>query len=180
MKEPWKEHPNIWKTQATFMSFLRGGIRRSLWNKSPIKLEYIKKARVRIPNPNPKGRVAEVWGAECALCNKVLPIADIEVDHKQGNVSLNSIGDIQSFIESIVCVSFDDLQLVCKPCHKAKSYSEKQGISFKDAKIEKEVIVICSGDEKAWLTERGVVPAKNAKLRREQVRGVLNEEQQES
>lgn len=57
---PWTQHPSIWKTKSSFFSWLRGGIRRSLWNKSPIKLEYIKKHRKRIPNPNPKGKVETV------------------------------------------------------------------------------------------------------------------------
>lgn len=170
--KPWIEHPTIWKTESAFMSFLRGGIRRSLWNRSPIKLEFINKNRIRIPNPVAKNRTRAptVWGGECALCHKMFAMKDLEVDHKTGNHSLRSLDDIQAFVEGIVCVSEKDLQLVCKPCHKAKSHAEKQGISFEDARIEKEVIAIVKAKkDKEWLVNHGLTPAKNAKLRRQQI-----------
>lgn len=137
---PWVDHPEIWKTESSFLSWIRGGIRRSLWNRSPIKLEFIKRNRIKIPNPNPKGKVAEVWGATCALTGVTLPLKDMEVDHKEGNHSLRTLDDIKSFIEGIVLVSLDDLQWVSKEAHKVKSYCEKQGISFEEALIEKKAI----------------------------------------
>lgn len=154
------------------MSFLRGGIRRSLWNKSPIKLQFINSARERIPNPVAKNRTKfpMVWGGRCALCDKLFAMKDLEVDHKKGNHSLLSLEDIQPFVEGIVCVSVSDLQLVCKPCHKAKSHAEKMGMTLEDARIEKEVIAIMKAKEdKKWLENHGLTPAKNAKLRRQQI-----------
>lgn len=61
------KYPHIWKTESSLMSYIRGGIRRNLWNRSPIKIEFIKNNRIRIPNPNPRGKVKEVWGAYVAL-----------------------------------------------------------------------------------------------------------------
>jgi len=101
MSDPWTNYPHIWKTKAAFLSFIRGGIRRALWNRSPIKLEFIKKYRKRIKNPNPKGKVKEVWGGTCALCNREFPSQQLNVDHKIGNNSLKELSDLQSFIESI-------------------------------------------------------------------------------
>lgn len=172
MIEPWVEHPTIWKTESAFMSFLRGGIRRSLWNRSPIKIQFIDQNKKRIPNPVAKNRARypTVWGGVCALCDKTFASKDLEVDHKTGNHSLRKLEDIQSFVEGIVCVSISDLQFVCKPCHKAKSHAEKQGLSLEDARIEKEVIAIMKAKEdKIWLENRGLTPAKNAKLRRQQI-----------
>lgn len=170
MKEPWLEHPSIWKTKSSFMSFLRGGIRRALWNRSPIKLEFIKEKRIKIPNPNPRGKVAEVWGAQCALCGKYFPLNMMEVDHKTGNHSLNDLDDIQSFIENIVCISKEDLQFVDKTCHRIKSHADKHNMSFEDSRIEKEVIeIVKSKKDLTWLRDRGIVPAKNQKLRRQQI-----------
>lgn len=167
---PWLEHPNIWKTQSAFMSFLRGGIRRALWNKSPIKLEFIKAKRKKIPNPNPRGKVKEVWGATCALCGKDFPLNQMNVDHVVGNHSLNSLDDLQSFVENIVCVSFSSLQFVDKECHKVKSHSEKMGISFESALAEKEAIaIIKSKQDITWLKQRGITPASNQVKRREQI-----------
>lgn len=177
MSEPWLEHPNIWKTKSSFMSFLRGGIRRALWNRSPIKLEFIKQNRKRIPNPNPKGRVAEVWGATCALCGKDFPLNLMDIDHKEGNHSLNDLDDLQTFIQNIVCVSFEDLQFVDKECHKIKSHAEKQGISFEQAKMEKFIIELCKNKQDVqWLESRGIPPASNQAKRKEQIREVLNDE----
>jgi 5-methylcytosine-specific restriction endonuclease McrA len=170
----WDKYPEIWKTQASFFSWMRGGIRRSLWSKHPVKLEFLKKNRIKIPNPNPRGKVKTVWGGECVLCLKTLPLNQIEVDHKKGNLSLNCVSDIQSFIEGIVLITEDDLQLCCKACHKAKSYSEKQGMSFKEALIEKQIIqIIKDKKDKEWLIAEGVLPESNAKKRRAQIRKIM-------
>ena len=69
-----KEYSHIWKTESAFMSWLRGGVRGGLWNKHPVKLEFIKKNRIQIPNPNPKGKKPTVWGAVCALTGNIVPI----------------------------------------------------------------------------------------------------------
>ena len=176
---PWLQHPNIWKTKSAFMSWLRGGIRRSLWNKSPIKLEYIKKHRKRIPNPNPKGKVETVWGGSCGLCGEDFVLAQLDVDHKEGNHSLNELSDIQSFIENIVLVTEDDLQFACKTCHKIKNQQQRKGISFEQASYEKIAIdLIKKKLDKSWLESRGVVPASNQTKRREQIIQKLREEKE--
>lgn len=174
---PWIEHPNIWATKASFFSFLRGGIRRSLWNRSAIKLEFLKKNRKRIPNPNPKGKAAEVWGARCYICGNDYPLNQINVDHVVGNHSLKEMSDIQSFIENIVCVSFDELALVCLPCHKCKSHAEKKGISFEAAVAEKEAIRLCKENKDVdWLEQRGIIASTTKAKRRTQIEKILLEE----
>ena len=174
---PWEFYPTIWKTKSSWFSWLRGGIRRSLWNKSPIKLEYIKKNRKRIANPNPKGKVETVWGGSCGLCGEDFVIAQLDVDHKEGNHSLNELSDLQSFIENIVLVTEDDLQFACKPCHKNKTHSERRGISMEEASYEKQAIAICKAkQDKQWLSERGITPSSNAIKRRAQIIECLKEE----
>lgn len=176
-KLPWGDG-TPWKTQSSFMSWVRGGIRRGLWNKSPIKLGFLNKHRKQIDNPNPRGNKATVWGGECALCNGVFTIANLEVDHKEGNHSLNSIEDIHTFIEAIVLVTEDDLQLVCKPCHKIKSYSDKEGISFQEARAEKKAIqTIKEKKDKETLKSFGIIPAPNQKERRKQLVELFKEEE---
>lgn len=176
--KPWEEYPKIWKTEFAFMSFLRGGIRRSLWNKNPIKLEFLKESRRRIVNPVEKNRARfpEVWGGTCYACKNEFPLKDMEVDHLTGNHSLRTIADIQPFVEGIVCISKKDLGLICKPCHKAKSYAEKQGISFEDAVAEKEAIAICkTKKDKEWLEARGIAAGRTAAIRRQQIVQALKE-----
>ena len=53
------EMSNVWKTESAFMSWLRGGIRR-MWSKHPVRIEFMKQNRIRIPNPNKSGKAKEV------------------------------------------------------------------------------------------------------------------------
>lgn len=178
MNQPWIEYPHIWKTEAAFLSFVRGGIRRALWNKSPIKLEFVKANRKRIKNPvkaNEK-RFPEVWGGTCYQCQKDFALKDIEVDHLTGEYSLRKLDDLQSFVEGIVCVSAKQLGLICKPCHKTKTYAERNGISQLDAEVEKEAIAICKNPVayvRKWISEHGIAPASTAKGRRAQIVDLL-------
>ena len=161
------EMSHVWKTESAYMSWLRGGIRRYLWAKNPVKLEFIKQNRVKIPNPNPKGKVKEVWGGVCALTGNIFPIGDMEVDHKEGNHSLKTLDDLVPFVKGIVMITLDDLQLVSKEAHKIKSYAEKQGISFEEAKIEKEVIeIIKQKKDKAYLQEHQLPVSSTQSARR--------------
>lgn len=183
MNKPWIEYPHIWKTEAAFLSFVRGGIRRSLWNKSPIKLEFLKANRKRIANPVAKNatRFPEVWGGECYQCKKEFALKDIEVDHLTGEYSLRKLEDLQSFVEGIVCVSAKDLGLICKPCHKAKTYAERNGMSHEDALIEKQAILICKypiKEVRKFISENGIAPASTAKGRRAQIVDILGRSKQ--
>lgn len=176
----WEIYPTIWKSESAFLSYIRGGIRRHLWSKSPVKLEFLKRARKRIKNPVAKNLKAHptVWGGTCESCGKDYALKDMEVDHKTGEHSLRCVEDIQKFVEGIVFVTHEDLALLCKPCHKAKTYSERSGMSIEDAIIEKQAIAICKGNAaqvKAWIAAFGVVPGKTIKERRIQVVQLLKE-----
>ncbi|QHZ60078.1 hypothetical protein PJKIFABJ_00142 [Pseudomonas phage PE09] len=177
---PWELYPEIWKTEAMYLSWIRGGIRRYLWSKNPVKLEFVKSARVMIQNPNVKLRKGrpKVWGAVCEICKKEFILKNMEVDHKTGEHSLRKISDIQKFVEGIVFVRKEDLAFLCKPCHKIKTLAERQGMSHEDAAIEKEAITICKSPAavvKSWITKRGETPARTVKERREQVTRMLKE-----
>lgn len=166
-KKLWEIYPHIWSSESAYMSWLRGGLRRYLWSKNPVKLEFIKQNRIKIPNPNPRGKVKEVWGGVCALTGNIFPIGDMEVDHKEGNHSLKTLDDLVPFVKGIVMITLDDLQLVSKEAHKIKSYAEKQGISFEEAKIEKEVIeIIKQKKDKAYCIEHNLVVESTQALRR--------------
>ena len=139
---PWEVYPDIWKTESAFMSWIRGGIRAGLWNKHPVKLEFIKKSRIKIPNTNPRSmkRFPEVWATKCAITGEIIPLNKAEVDHKTGEHTLRNLDDIASFIKDIVLVTEDDLQIVSKDVHKIKTLAERKGITFEEAVIEKKVI----------------------------------------
>ena len=173
-KKPWEELPGVWKTESAFLAWIRGGIRQALWNRHPVKLEFIKRNRIRIPNPNPKGKAAFVWGGVCAITGEVLPAKDLQVDHKEGNHSLRKIEDLQKFAEGIILVGIDDLQFISKKAHEVKSYAEKYGISFEDALIEKEIIDLQKQKkDKDFLLSAGLTPESNASKRKQQLRAYL-------
>ena len=159
------KYPHIWKTKASLMSYLRGGLRRSCWLKHPVKLEFIKNNRERIPNPNPRGKVDTVWGGRCNVCKNLFVQSKLAVDHiREFSASLKDIEDIQTFVELITLVTEDDLQFICKDCHDATSYSQKNGCSLEEAKVYKKHILY--GKQKLFKQEleaRGMVVPKTIK-----------------
>ena len=165
LQQMLEKYPHIWKTKASLMSYLRGGLRRSCWMKHPVKLEFIKNNRERIPNPNPKGKVDTVWGGRCNVCKNLFVQSKLAVDHiREFSASLKDIEDIQIFVELITLVTEDDLQFVCKDCHENISYSQKHGCSFEEARVRKKHILI--GKEKRFKQEleaRGMVVPKTIK-----------------
>lgn len=98
--------------------------------------------------------------------------SSLEVDHKNGNVSLTCWEDVLPFIQHMVPPP-DNMALVTKEAHKIKSYAERQGIPFEEAVIIKKAIDIQKKGDKVWITRQGEVPASNAKARREQIIEIL-------
>ena len=171
--KPWEEYPELWKTESQFWTYLRGCIRRGLWEKSIIKLDFKNKNCF----PPPEGYTGRAKsGQYCALSGKWEGKSKLEVDHIEGNVSLSSWDDVLPFILHMIPPK-GSMQLVTKEAHKIKSHQEKRGFkTFEEAAADKEAIQICKGNESKWLHNRGITPAKNAKLRRQQVFEKLLEE----
>lgn len=144
-KQPWLVPGVPWKTEGSFISWIRGVLRKG-WKNHPVKIEYLNSRKKRIKNTNPKSVKThpEVWGYECEECNKDFKADNIEVDHAgaiQGRFTC--MDDIQGYAEHLFLVDFDSLETVCKPCHTIRTYAQKMGITFEEAAIEKEVINIC-------------------------------------
>lgn len=175
-KPPWEEYSHIWKTKSSWFSYVRGCIRKA-WMRHPAKMEYIKKHRKRIPNPNPKGKFKEVWGFTCELCGNDFPQKDGQIDHKVPAGSLKDTDDIQGFVERLLYVCEDTLQYVCKDCHGILTHAEKKDISFEEAVAEKRVIELMKNpvkDVKKILDEHGL-ESHNAKVRREGLKRLIEE-----
>ena len=175
---PWENYPHIWRSKSAFMSWLRSGIRKSLWSRSPIKLEFIKKNRKMIENPKKGNRnKPNIWGAECCICGKDYILKDVEVDHKVGNHSLREISDIENFIMGIVMVNETDLQLICKSCHKIKTHAEKYGLSFDEAVKEKKLIAYgkLKTDEQIKILESHGKPFTNIIVRKKSFMEIIDQ-----
>ena len=172
------DYSHVWKSKSAFMSWLRGGVRAGMWNKHPVKLDYIKTHRKQIKNPNPRGNKATVWGGTCDICKQDYVLNQLQVDHiREDSAVLRDIKDLQSFIESITLVTAEDLRLVCKPCHTIVSYSQKENMSFEEAKIHKFVIDLCKKKlDKQWLLDHNLLVPTNAVKRKKLILDTLLEE----
>jgi len=177
--KPWEELNHVWKTESAFWNWLRGVFRKG-WSKAPVKLEYIKLNRLRIDNPSAKSaaKFPKVWGMKCEICKEHFLQADIEIDHKIPAGSLNKLEDIKSFVTRLLIVSLKDLRALCKPCHKIVSHAQNMGISFEEAKVEKEVIRLLKKENSkemlALFKKHGYNGLTNAKQRREALTVILN------
>lgn len=159
--------------EASMVSVVRSSIRKA-WMRSPTKLAYLHMKT--IPETDPSTR--QKWKVACECCGEWCKLADVEVDHIEGNHSFKTVEDFQNYFEKILMVGFDGLQILCKNCHAVKSLSEKLGITFKEALTEKEVIAIIKAKkDKEWLSSRGITPATNAEKRRVQIRNELNKQE---
>ena len=135
-KEPWELYPHIWKTKSAFFSWMRGGLRRALWEKYPPKIEFKNKQCT----PPPEGYAGKAKsGANCSLTGVWTGKSKLEVDHIVGEASLRDWDDVLSFIRHL-CTNDENMQLVEKEAHKVKSYSERNGISFEEAQKRKMAI----------------------------------------
>ena len=133
MKKMWGED-SVWKTEAKFWSWLRGGLRRAVWNKHPTKLALINRSRFKAPLG--KGQ-AEVWCLECEMCSEVYRQNECQVDHIAPAGGLKSIADITPFIEKLAFISLEDIRILCKKCHAIVTYSERYGVTLDEARKRK-------------------------------------------
>lgn len=148
------------------VSVVRSAIRQA-WMKSDVKLAYLYSKTIPDMDDNTRTK----WLVRCEICEGLFKLSDVEIDHVHGNHSFIEVSDFQNYFDNILMVGFDDLQILCKDgCHATKSYMEKYGCTWKDAVIQKEIISICKVKKDiAWLKEHGIIPASNAKKRREQI-----------
>lgn len=130
-----------------------------------------------IPDMNPITRTK--WLIECNHCKKMFKLADVQIDHRVGEFPCTTRQEFMSYLVSRLDVGFGDLQVLCIEDHEIKTLAERTGITFEQARIEKEVIKICkmkAKDIDLWLKERNIVVAKSPKARRDAVREVLKNE----
>lgn len=172
-KNPWEtpEGKVIWKTKSQYFNWLRGAIRR-LWADYPLRKEWKKRQARPVSEEE---RVAKKFHpstkkvAECYLCEEWFPVSKLEVDHKTASNGCKSIEEAQEFLLYCGATTGDDWALACIPCHKIKTYADRYGLSFEEARCTKVAIEIEKGDARQWLVRKGLTPASNAKSRRLQI-----------
>lgn len=173
-----QENKDVWKTQAEFFSWIRGGIRQGIWMRHPVKLKLLNKLRKQIPNPNPKGKKATVWGATCDLCNQDHVISNIQVDHREGgDYSLKNIEDVDLFFKNVILVTESDLRLLCKECNATCTYAKRFGLTYEEAFCTKFVIKLAK--EKTlykFFEDRNLPKPKNQTIAKEEALAILLKE----
>lgn len=190
-KSEWNYYTHIWKTESAYLSWIRGQIRQ-IWNTCPQKIEFLKKNVKQLPKLDENGdeikfkngKVRLYKSYVCNYCDKVCydseKIANKKtyaVDHVKGNHSLTKFEHIPTFLDAIVRVREEDLQILCKSCHDIKTYAETQNITFKAAIFQKEAIKLLNEkQDKQFFTDRNLPIPKNAELRREQIVEILEKE----
>lgn len=137
-QEPWEKFPGLWKSQAAFFTYLRGQIRLT-WSRFPAKLKW-KAAQMVKPPMGYTGRAKSL--GKCAYCGEMFAASTLEVDHIDQAGECNSWETAAQFLRRLLDCN-DNWCLACKPCHKIKSFAERQGLSFEEARLQKRVIEIC-------------------------------------
>lgn len=118
------------KTDTQFWNWMRSQLRQ-VWSKHPTKLDFLKSKRYtkRVGN-------RPIYHIDCTVCGEPNMLKNIEVNHKKQCGNVKEAG----YHLRLLDVGYADMECVCKPCHAIITYSERQGISFEEAKIEKQVI----------------------------------------
>jgi len=174
---PWEQLPDVWKTKAAYFQWLRGQMRKA-WSRHPVKIAYKNSRRTReeIGKKLDKstGKPALVWALPCDQCGHVFPQGNVEVDHIIRAGSFRDWEDCEHWLMSLMQISFADLQLLCKPCHKIKSYAETHHMTFGQAMAEKAAIQwlkdTTPAEQIKFLLGKGcgALDCKTLKLRRRQ------------
>jgi len=152
-KEPWEKYPSIWKNQTAFFTYLRGHL-RLLWSRYPAKLEWKRKQLVEPPKGY-TGRAKKL--GKCHYCQEMFAASHTEVDHVSQAGTCNSWETANRFLYNLLDCN-DNWVLACKPCHKIKSYAEKEGLSFEEARAAKKVLEVMklpTKEQLAFLAENG-------------------------
>lgn len=175
-REPWELHPELWKTKASFFTYLRGGL-RLIWSRYPAKLAW-KKLQLTDPPPGYSGRAKKL--GRCHYCNNSFAASSLEVDHVSQAGQCTGWDTAAEFLHKLLDCN-DNWVLACKPCHKIKSLAERKNVGFEEAMIEKKVIAFVKrpvDEVVAFCIKNGYTKAmlRNAASRRQAVCAIYSKE----
>lgn len=105
-------------TESQYFGFIRSGLRQKYSRWAPrydtlLSARQVSKAR------------RYKWKYRCALCSKVFPQKDIQVDHIIPCGSIKCYADLPGFVERLFCEK-ENLQVLCNTCHKEKTNQHRE------------------------------------------------------
>jgi hypothetical protein len=174
-RKPWLCEGSPWKTEAAFMNWIRGVLRKG-WKVHPIKIEFINRFRKRIKNPNAKSakRFPECWGMTCDICKVDTVQADIQIDHRGDSGTFTKFSDAEEYMKHLFLIDYDSIRPLCTACHSVVSHAQNTGMTFEQAKIDKQVITLMKDKKKALaLLQQFQYNCKNDVQRREALTEIL-------
>lgn len=164
---------------------------RNLWGKSIFKKTIYNSSVIKVKNDNPRSmkRFPYVKKHKCSLCGEYFTAPETELDHLESENTMTKFEHAESFIQTIFFTSPTKLQILCKDkkkkvkgksqvvrfgCHAIRTYSERYGVSFEQAKAEKTALELIKQKlDKEWLIDNGVTPESTQVKRREQIVEIL-------
>jgi 5-methylcytosine-specific restriction endonuclease McrA len=106
-------------TEAKFFGFLRSALRRAS-DRYPPKQE----AKKRYRRPYVGENVRQKWEYQCEECKGWYKDKEVEIDHLIPAGSLRNFDELPTFCSRLFC-GVDGYQVLCKPCHRAKTSMER-------------------------------------------------------
>ena len=121
MADSKKRNGGEW-TDSRFRSFVTSALRAAS-RRWPPKFKALKEAFVGRKTNKKTGKLAMHY--KCAKCKKHFVAADVQVDHIKPVVDpKKGFLNWDEFINRMFC-EIENLQVLCKPCHKVKTDKEK-------------------------------------------------------
>ena len=106
-------------TEARFRGFVTSALRNAT-RRWPPKYDRIKESFVGVRLNKKTGRKSKHY--RCAVCEEAFPQRNVQVDHI---VPIGTCLTWDEYIEKLFCEK-ENLQVVCKPCHKKKTKEERE------------------------------------------------------
>jgi 5-methylcytosine-specific restriction endonuclease McrA len=105
-------------TESRYFQFIRTAL-RGAFSRYPVKYQVLQEAKRIVTGQRHK------YEHQCASCKNWFKAKEVQVDHIKPAGSLKCYDDLPSFVSNLFCEA-DNLQVLCKPCHKAKTAEERK------------------------------------------------------
>ena len=126
---------------------------RQMWMKSPFMDAMRKQATYKIVNTNPRSmkKYPIVPRMKCEKCCQEFSVSDMNLDHIEGNIVLESFADAENFMMKILFTPKSNLQWLCDDLQRMrnkKKYTTTIGCHSIKSQIESDPTL---SEKEAWV-----------------------------